>query len=500
MRDKATIRKETLYIIHFAVASRILIFITDILTAGKIGVSYKMDSYLLALGTIMLVTNLMAEGITVAIIPLLQEIEGKHGKARRLDYTNNLITATFIASIIIIIIGLIFAPFTIRVFAPGFKEIELEKTILLFRIGLPIVIVSLIRAIGSGVLQADHAFRAGAKGGVTYSLVFIVYLLFFVDKFGIKGLMLTSILAISSQIYILFKAMKQRDFKYKIRLNLRDAYLMRFVKYLLPIIAGVGINELNDSVDNAIASTLSPGSIAELNYANEIINLFLGLFITAIVTVIFPVLSENFNKRECDDLNRWINRSIKTLVTISIPVSIILISMAEPIVKLIFERGAFDASAAFFTSEALAYYSLGLPSMVLIPLITRIYYSIQDMKTPLQISIIALIVNIIIDLSLAPYMGARGVALGTSASVILASAIGFYDLNKRLELSKGKDIRKMVYKYLTGAIIMTIGIIFSRSLIVNSFNNLCVNNLITVGFAALVGIGLYLGVLKVWRV
>lgn len=500
MRDKATIRRETLYIIHFAVASRILIFIKDILTASKIGVNYKMDSYILALSTIMLVTNLIAEGIIVATIPLLQEIEGKYGKDRRIDYTNNLLTVIFIGALILIIIGLIFAPFIIKIFAPGFRQMELEKTILLFRIGLPIIVVSWIRAIGAGALQAEHAFRAGAKGGISYSLVFIMYFIFFADDFGIKGLMLTSIVAILSQAYLLFKAMKTRGFKYKWGLDLKDVYLMKFARYLLPIIAGVGINELNNSIDNAIASTLPPGSIAELNYANEIINLFLGLFITAIVTVIFPVLSENFNNRECDDLNRWINRSIKTLFTISIPVAIILMSMAEPIVKLVFERGAFDAEAAFFTSEALAYYSLGLPSMVLIPLITRIYYSIQDMKTPLKISILALAVNIIIDLSLAPYMGARGVALGTSASIILASGIGFYDLNKRLGLSKGKDIRKRIYKFLFATIIMTTGIILSHGLVVNIFNNLLLSNLITVGFASIIGIGLFFGILWILKV
>ena len=172
-------------------------------------------------------------------------------------------------------------------------------------------------------------------------------------------------------------------------------------------------------------------------------------------------------------------------------------TMAEPIVKIVFERGAFNAEASFFTAAALGYYAMGLTSMALIPLITRAYYSIHDMKTPVVISILALVVNIIIDLTLAPIMGASGIALGTSASVILSSIIGIYDLNRRLQFTERKDIRGILVKFSVAAVIMTTGILLTYGAFATSLDNVFLHNVITVGLSIAVGLGLYILVCKV---
>lgn len=135
--------------------------------------------------------------------------------------------------------------------------------------------------------------------------------------------------------------------------------------------------------------------------------------------------------------------------------------------------------------------------MSLMPLITRAYYSIHDMKTPVIISIIALAVNVIIDISLAPVMGARGIALGTSASIILAAVIGLYDLNQRLGFMYEKSIKPNLVKYLVAAVVMISGIILTYGTAATSLENILLNNIITVGFSSIVGCGLYVLVLKV---
>lgn len=491
MRNKDIIKNNALYIIYFGILTRILLFIKDILTASKIGVNHKMDSYLLAFSTIMLLTKIIGDGLIVAIIPLLQEIEGKYGKERTIEYTNNLVNFTALLSFILIIIGYLAAPIIIKIFGPGFKGVELETTITLFRIGLPIIIVSWIRAIGGGFLQSNHAFKAGAKGGVSNALIYIIYLLFFSERFGLKGLMVAGILGIISQIYIIVKAMENKGYKYKWNLDLKDKYLPRIIKYLLPIIMGIGVNELNNSVDNAIASTLSAGSIAELNYANDIISLFLGIFIASIVTVIFPVLSESHKKDDINNLKEGINHGIYTLAMITLPVSIILMFMAEPIVKIVFERGAFDATASFFTSQALSYYALGIPAMALMPLITRIYYAIDNMKTPLLISILVLIINIAVDLTLAPFMGARGLALGTSASVIIGAIMGLIDLNTKIGFTKIEEIAGTLLRLAVATTIMIGGILITYGTAATTLKSIFLYNLATVGISTLVGIGLY---------
>ena len=495
MKNRDLMRRNTLFIIYFAALSRFLIIIKDMITASRLGVSYKMDSYILALSTIMLVTKIVGDGIVVALIPLLQEIQGKYGIYKKVDYTNNLINITIIISLILFVTGFVGAPIIMKIFGSGFGPVELEKAVLLFRLGLPIIALYWLKSIGGGYLQSEHAFRAGAKGGVSYELVLILYLLFFSRDFQLRGLMVATILAVVSQVYFMFSTMRDKGYRYEFRLDFKDRYIGKVFLYL-SIVISVGVNELNSSIDNAIASTLPIGSIAELNYAYEIVNLFISLFFIAIVTVIFPILSESHYKKEIEELKNGIRHGVKTLLIFTVPVAIILMIMAEPIVMIFFERGAFGREASFFTSQALVFYGLGLPAMALLPLIARTYYSIQDMQTPTIISIISLVANTILNLSLASIMGTKGIALATSVATILAVVIGFVDLNRRLSIVKNMDIKNMAVKLLLSATAMVLGITLVYSLISISTENILLYNVVTVGLSSIVGIGLYALVYK----
>ncbi|MCK9444016.1 MAG: murein biosynthesis integral membrane protein MurJ [Tissierellaceae bacterium] len=500
MKNRSVMRRNTLYIIHFAAATRILIFFKDVLIASKLGVSYKMDSYILALSTIMLITKMVGDGIVVALIPLLQEIQRSKGIYKKIEYTNNLINTTVLLSLVFVVGGFFGAPYIIKVFGPGFRGEEFEKAIMLFRLGLPIITLSWVRAICGGFLQSDHAFRAGAKGGASYEIALILYLAFFAKFFEFRGLMVAGIIGVISQIYIALDAMKDKGYRYEFRLNLKDKYLWKVVAFLFPIILGVGVNELNKTIDNAVASTLPMGSIAELNYANEIVNLFIGLFIVAIVTVIFPILSESSSEEDLASLKEEIHNGLKTLLIISIPVSVILMIMAEPIVKIFFERGAFDWQASFFTSRALVYYALGLPAMALIPLITRTYYSFQDMKTPIVISLAALTVNFILNIVLSPIMGAKGIALGTSVAAILAATMGLRDLNWKFKFSEDEYIKNMAIRLFLSTASMIVGIVGTYSLVSFYSESILLYNGVSVGVSSAVGIGVYALAYKVFDI
>lgn len=494
---KDIIARETKNLMYFAIIGRILIIIKDILLAGKVGVCCEMDNYLLALSTIMLPTIVISDGIILSMIPLLQIIKEENGEARRLDYTNNLINISLTMAIILMTIGYIFAPNIISLFGPGFDESNLNETINLFRIGLPIVLVSWFRAVTAGYLQSEHAFRAGAKGLISNPLIFIIYLVFLsnimISKgLMLKGLMAAGIIAIFTQFYLLYSGMKKRGFKYKWKFDLKDKYLKKMMFFLLPVLGGLGINEVNKSIDNAVASTLPMGSIAELNYANEVMGLFLGIIVVAIVTVIFPALSESHNKEELEDLKEGIRYGIDSILKFATPITIILLTMSAPIVKLVYERGAFDAEATFLTAQDLTYYSIGFIALTFIPLITRAYYSIQMMRIPFFIGILMFGVNLGSNLILAPIMGGAGIALSTSISAIVFGAIGLYGLEKRLNIFKEGNFTEALTRFIVGAIIMFIGIIISYGIIATSLPDTFINNILAVGLSSGVGVGLYI--------
>nr|WP_158220056.1 lipid II flippase MurJ [Tissierella sp. P1] len=152
------------------------------------------------------------------------------------------------------------------------------------------------------------------------------------------------------------------------------------------------------------------------------------------------------------------------------------------------------------TSKVLAHYAFGLVAMALIPLITRAYYSIQDMKTPIVISLAALGINTILDLSLAPLMGSSGIALGTSISIILALIYGIFDLNRKLDIVRDDGLKDTVLKIGVATVVMTESMFLAHGTISTLLNDLLINNILDISFSTIAGVGVYAEVCKVLRV
>lgn len=432
MNRLKSIKKSVLDIIYFGLSARVLSFIKGILIAYQIGANYKTDTYIVAFSATMLLTKVIGDGLTLSMVPVLQQIDRRDGKRGRIDFTNNLISTFTLISCILMAIGYIIAPLVIKILGPGFKGSELDSAIYLFRLGLPIMTAHFIRAICGGYLQSDHKFKAGAKSGVVNNIIYIVYLLLFSRNYGLEGLMIVGIIAVIGQIIVMMKAMIKGGYRLEFQFNLKDRCFIRIISFLLPIMIGIGINELNGAIDNSIGSILEPGTIAELNYANDIISLILGIFIVAIVTAIFPILSETFDGDNGDEFNKIVKFGFKLLLIITIPVSIMLIIFSGPIVSLFYERGEFSLTAAYLTSQSLKYYAIGLTGMSLLLYITRIYYAIHSTGGAMKLGLISLVINFILSIILSSYMGGMGIALATSISVTLATLYGVVDLKRRI--------------------------------------------------------------------
>lgn len=437
-----SIKKPAKVIISLGLLARVLGFLKGILIAYFIGVNYKTDTYIVAFSATMLLTKIIADGLIVSLIPIYQQIDQRDGLKGRNEFTNNVINSYIVFSVILVAIGYIIAPLIIKAFGPGFDGLESIKAVRLFRLGLPIMTAHFIRGICGGHLQSIHAFRAGARSGVVNNLIYIVYLVTLSRWFGLEGLMITGVIAVIGQVYIMMKAMIKVGFKYKFYILLKDKLLIRLNSFMLPILIGIGINEVNFAIDNALGSSLQQGTVAELNYAYEIILFFISAFIVAIVTAMFPLLSEMFSKDKHNELNKSINFSFRLLILILVPLTVILITMSEPMVKVFYERGAFGNDSTIKTAQILVYYSIGLVGMALVLLINRIYYAINHLNTSMIIGAIALGYNLILSLILVKFMGANGIALGTSISVILTSVYGILDLNRRLGFLSWKNVLK----------------------------------------------------------
>ena len=497
MMSFRTIKKQTKDIVTFGLWARLLNFLKGILIAFFIGANFKVDTYLVAFSASIFLIAILSEGLLVSLVPLYQQLDKRDGKRGRFEFTHNLLSFWSLMGLFMVIISFIFAPLIVRVFAPGFSALELEKTVRLFRYGSPIILAYIYKAIFGGYLQSQHLFRAGAKGGVANALIYIIYLLVFSNRFGLEGLMITGIIAVSAQAYILAEPVfVNQGYRYKPYLLIKDRSLIRLNTFLIPIIVGVGIHQINLAVDNAIGSFLVEGTIAELTYADEIINLFVGVVVIALVTAIFPVISEKDIRANKDELSHSIRYSIKLILKVSIPATIILITMAQPIVRVFYQRGEFGLQASLDTAQFLIYYAIGITGSSLVLLITRIYYANEYTNKPIIIAFIALALNVIFNIILVLVMGANGIALGTSLSLIAASAYGLYDLQKKVRYINIDEIKNTGLRLLLGSLAMLGIVLFIKALFIPMIGQHLVGDVITIILASFLGSWAFFKIIK----
>lgn len=424
--------KSALIIVFFTFGSKLIGFIREMLIASKFGSSMETDSYFIAITATGLIIGLISSAIATTFIPVITEVEAKEGKIGKIEHTNNMINVVFIISIILLIIGWIASPIIVRIVARGFVGEQFDLTVKLNRIAMPMILFSGIVGVLTGFLHSENKFATSSALGFSRNLVYIVFLLFFSSKFGIVGLMVASTIAVASQVIILIPDAIKSGFKYKFTFDLKDVYVKRILMLSVPVLISVAINDLNAIVDRTLASSLEVGSISALNYANRLINLILGVFITAVTTVIFPLLSKESNDGNIDNLKTVMGHGINIIMIMILPASVGMIALAKPIIEIAFQRGSFDVLATQMSSQALRFYSIGLVAMALNPLLAKVYYSLQDTKTPMLNGVISVVINIVLNLILIRYMAHAGLALATSIATTIATIMLLYGLKKKI--------------------------------------------------------------------
>lgn len=244
--------------------------------------------------------------------------------------------------------------------------------------------------------------------------------------------MVISVIASATQFLIQLPAVRHLGYRYSLYVDLNDPYLGKALILIIPVLLGSAVQQINVIIDKTLASDLVEGSISSLTYASRINDVIISVFVMAITTVVFPMLSQAFSQEDNEKVKRIFNQGINIILIITVPATIGIFILSEPMVRLFFQRGAFDDTATLMTSQALVYYSIGLVGSSLRLMLNKVFYSFQDTKTPMINGVFAVILNVIFNLILIKHMGHRGLALATSISAIITTMMLFIDLRKKI--------------------------------------------------------------------
>ncbi|MBO3443033.1 murein biosynthesis integral membrane protein MurJ [Clostridium sp. CCUG 7971] len=482
--------KAALWIMVATMISKMLGFFREVALAGFYGTGTYSDVFVLTLNIPGLIIAVVGSAIATIYVPIYIDTREKLGEEEALKFTNNMLNIVAVLSIVIAILGLLFTEEFISVFAGGFEGEKFTLAVNFTKIMIVGVIFLSISKILSTFLQVNESFTVPSLIGIPYN-IFIISAIAISTKTNPIVMAIGALLGMASQMLFQLPFAIKRGYKYKSYLNIKDKNIKNAMILMLPMLIGVAIGQINTTVDKALASGLGDGPLSALNYASKLNDFVMALFVTSIVTVIYPKLAKMTSSENKDNFISTIVKSSNFIVLLVLPITVGAIVLAEPIVRILFQRKAFDAESTYMTYTALRFYSLGLVAMGVRDILTRVFYSLSDTKTPMINGSIALVINIILNLILIKPLGYIGIAISTSIASIITIILLFISLKKKTGYFGGDKIIITGIKSLVAAIVMGVVTIFAYNGLYNLMEPGKLNDIISVSISVMVGAGVY---------
>ncbi len=426
--------------------SRVLGFIRDMVVARVFGATIAADAFFVAFKIPNFLRRLFAEGaFSQAFVPVLSEYKAKDAKVKILaDNVAGMLGAILLA---VTVLGVVAAPIVIMVFAPGYINAEDERYDLavgMLRITFPYLFFISLTALGGAILNTWSRFAVPAFAPVLLNLSMIGAAIW------LAPMLETPIYALAwgvfaggiLQLLLMLPFLKQIKMLPRPRIDREHKGVRKILKLMVPALFGVSVSQINLLLDVVIASFLTVGSISWLYYADRLMEFPLGVFGIAIATVILPGLSKDHALANAKDFTAKIDWSLRLVLLGALPAAVGLFLLAEPMLITLFQYGEFVKKDVTMAGWALKAYAFGLLAFILIKVLANGFYSRQDIKTPVKFGIVAMVVNMLLNLIfvlslikfnfVAPHMG---LAMATTASAMVNAYLLYKGLRK-LEVYK----------------------------------------------------------------
>ncbi len=457
MKERDQVIRATGVIGLATLASRILGFARDIIIAGFFGAGMAADAFFVAFRIPNLLRRLLGEGgMNTAFIPVFTDYQVNQDEKSAWKFASITITSALVILIVVSALGIWAAPGIIKIVAPGFVGQKYELTVLLTQILFPyIFFIGLVSILG-GILNSLGHFLAPALSPVLLNVGMIACVLGLAGRLSepIVSLAIGVIAGGVAQLLFQLPFVRKQGMVYHPQFNWRDPGLNKVGRLLLPTVVGLAVAEVNSMVDIFLASFLSQGSVSYLYYGNRLVQFPLGVFGAALGTAILPTLSQAAAERDLPRLKETFSFGLRLMLFITIPAMVGLVILAKPIIMVLFERGRFGPGDTAGAAGALLWYSMGLWAFAGVKVAAPVFYSLQDTKTPVRISIVCMIFNIILNLILMKPMGHGGLALATSLASMLNIGWLVVSIRRWLGRIDGRRILASLFKTVQAAAVM----------------------------------------------
>lgn len=438
--------------------SRVLGLVREMVFAGFMGQGLEASAFFYAFTIPNLFRRLLGEGaLSAAFVPVFTERlhqEGRDAAWRAANTVASAVSVILVAIAVLFIGGLLLALAVLDM--SGSQQLIVRLTATMF----PYMVFICLAGLAMGVLNSMHHFFVPAFSPVLMNIVLIGSVYVLCPLFGrtldsqVMGLAVGVLFGGIVQLAYQIPQLWREGWRPRWSLDWRDKTLLQVGRLITPSVIGVVAYQINVIVARTLGFLVGDYVPAALNNADRLMELPLGVFSVSLATYMLPALSAIAARDAMEEFRLEIGRALRFLMVITVPATVGLIVLSEPIVRLLFERGRFDAESTGHCAFALQFTAIGLSFYSGTSILARGFYALKDTRTPMRVSLCSMAANLVFSLCLMWPMKEGGLALANSLSAVLNSIILFALLRRRLGTLQGRLLASAAARITVAALIM----------------------------------------------
>ena len=424
--------------------SRLLGMVREMVYARFMGTSWVASAFVLAFQVPNLFRRLLGEGaLTAAFIPIFKEKEKRDGDPAMWHAASAVISGLLVFAAAVVVLGFVGVSAAISYGAQidGEGTRFTGKTLLmlqLLRVMLPYLLLVCLAAVFMGMLNARGHFFIPSFGAAMLNVVMIASVVWLAPRLGTElheqvfALAIGVLVAGLVQAWFQLPWLRREGFRYRWVTPWRDETVRRVIRQMLPATLGVAAYQINVVLVNGLAYWVDDYVVASFQYAVRLMELPQGLFGVSMATYLLPALSGLAAEKKYPEFRRELSQGVSYLVFVNLLASVLLIVLAEPIIRLLFERGKFDATSTSQAALALACLAPGLALFSTVNVLARAFYALGDTRTPMRIGVFCLALNLLLSCALVWRYKQGGLGIANSCTSALNAGLLLYALRRKL--------------------------------------------------------------------
>lgn len=454
MSNSNSMAKSAILVSGLTVFTLVFSFAKEAVFASYYGTSYITDAYSIAIQIPTTLFAMLSMAISSVALPYYSKKIIKDGPEIASIYISNLMTLVSIITVTIVLVLEVFPELIIGLFAPGLSPDASRMATLLFRLVLPTIVFTELININTAILDVHKSFLLPQLGSVVLNTIFVAFVSLFAEIGGIYAAVYGTV--IGSIVEFGYSVLLRRKYmKYQYVCDVSDNDVTASLKKSTPVFLGIGIEEINKTIDTIVTSFLEAGSVSMMGYASKVTSAISSLFISGIMKVTYPEYAESAAKNDDIRMADCLLFAIKIVFLLLFPIVFGGALLSKEIISAVFYRGAFGIAAVFGTASIFTAYLACLIFRGLRQSFARVFYSYGDTRTPMMNGFIGLLVNTILDLSLYKTFGAAGVAWATTATYVVVSGLLGLSIKKKNKFIQYHLLLPFLFRVLLSCVFMS---------------------------------------------